>query len=167
MTFIKLPEIQIDTDAVLSFVLALQPDDWKLLEWGQYVYWKFGQCEEIIKLKNMFSEHVKYGLIECMCFGPGTSLPIHHDGAPGGRPAVIQIPLSRNCALIPTLFYNDKQELTSKIEWTDNSAWMFNSHELHSIHNTTTDPRYMLCVSFYKMKYGELLDLYNSYKFFK
>jgi hypothetical protein len=131
-SFIKLPEIQLNTQTILSFISNAVVDEWIELPWGQQVYVNLGRCAEIEKLKNMFSNQIKFSVIECMKFAPDTGLPIHKDGK---RTAVIQIPLSNNCKLTPTLFYDDHHKITNKIEWNDNSAWMFDTHKNHDNQN--------------------------------
>lgn len=163
-SFIKLPEIQINDKSLFSFILDANDSDWNILPWGQSVFYNWKKCNDIKQLASKFSKHVNFSLIECMRFDSNKSLPIHKDGK---RTAVIQIPLSNNCQSTPTLFYNDNKELIDKIEWTDGSAWMFDTHRWHSIHNTSDESRYTLCISFYGQTYIELLKLYKSNQFFK
>jgi len=157
--FIKIPEIQIDTEKILNSVLALTPDEWELLPWGQFVFYKWNNNLEIFKLLSMFNKSNTISVIECMKFNPGIGLPIHKDGK---RLAVIQIPLSSNCKLTPTLFYNENKELADQIHWNENTAWMFDTHAWHSMINNSNELRYMLCISFYKHTYLELFHLYRS-----
>jgi len=157
--FIKIPEIQINTEKILNSVLALTPDEWKLLPWGQFVFHNWNNNSEIFKLLSMFNKSNTISVIECMKFNPGIGLPIHKDGK---RLAVIQIPLSSNCASTPTLFYNENKELIDQIQWDSNSAWMFDTYNWHSMINDSNEPRYMLCISFYKHTYLELFHLYKS-----
>jgi hypothetical protein len=163
-SFVKIPELTINRHSLLSFVLNLKDDDWILLPWGQYIFYDWKNCDEIKTLSTMFSENIKFSTIECMRFDGNKSLPIHMDGK---RTTVIQIPLSLNCNATPTLFYNDHKELVDKIEWLDDSAWMFDTHKWHSVHNTSTEPRYTLCISFYGTKYIDLLKLYQTNNFFQ
>jgi len=157
--FIKIPEIQIDTENVLFHVLNSQNTDWDLLPWGQYVFSKWKGNFEIYKLIFMFSKSKLNPIIDCMKFDPGSLLPIHRDGT---RSAVIQIPLSLNCQTTPTSFYNNDKTFFDKIEWIDHTSWMFDTQILHNIENKSKDPRYMLCISFYKQSYATLLNLYNT-----
>jgi hypothetical protein len=164
LMFINLSEIKIDREKILNFVLSLDTNDWELLPWGQFVFYKWKNNLEIIKLASMFNNSITLSVIECMKFNPGTGLPIHKDNK---RLAVIQIPLSSNCSSTPTLFYNENKELINQISWDDSSSWMFDTHEWHNMVNHSSNPRYMLCISFFKHTYLELYNLYKSGLLFK
>ena len=159
LPFVKIPEIKINTEKVLNCVLELNSDQWHLLPWGQFVFTKWNGNLEISKLSSMFNKLITISVIECMRFDPGIGLPIHKDNK---RSAVIQIPLSLNCASTPTLFYKENNEFANQISWDDDSAWLFDTHVRHNMINNSDQPRYMLCISFYKHTYSELLNLYKS-----
>jgi hypothetical protein len=159
LPFIAIPELKINTENILNTVLSVNSDEWVLLPWGQYEFDKWNNNLDIFKLLSMFNKTINYFRIICMRFDPNTGLPIHKDNK---RLAVIQIPLSSNCMLTPTLFYNKDKELITQLPWSSNSAWMFDTHEWHSIMNDTSEPRYTLCISFLKYNYATLLSLYKS-----
>jgi hypothetical protein len=162
-SFIKIPEIKIDNKSLLLFVLSSTDTEWHELPWGQFIFYNWKNNKDIeqltSKLTFMFSKYVNFS-IKCMRFDSNKSLSIHKDQP---RKVVIQIPLSINCQSTPTLFYNDNKELIDKIEWNDESAWMFNADNWHSVQNTSDESRYMLCVSFYDISYIQLLRLYKRF----
>ena len=160
--FIKLPEIQIDTELLLTQLLLLDESEWKLLQWSQYVFFDWRNFPEVIALRRRFKELRPN--IECMRFNSETGLDKHCDGR---RTVVIQVPLSDNCRITPTVFYDSNGNVIDKLEWSDSSAWMFNTHAMHSVHNTSDQPRYMLCMSFYGPTYASVVELYKAGKLFK
>ena len=162
MPYNKLSEIVVDTSVILQQVLAVDESDWELLDWGQYIL----RTKDYSYICKNFSEHIKLYTtpVMIMRFGPGKGLPIHKDNL---RKAVIQIPLSENCKYTPTHFYDEEQQYTSKIEWLDNSAWMFDTHNFHKVENISSENRYMMYIPFFKQSYTELLNLYNNGMFFK
>lgn len=157
--FIKIPKLQINRKTLLEYVTQLKTDDWKLLPWGQYVFFEWNNNVEISKLRNMFKDPTIISVIECMKFNAGAGLPIHKDNK---RLSVIQIPLSLNCTSTPTLFYNENKEMVNQINWVDDSSWMFDTYVFHSVTNTSLETRYMLCISFYNHNYLELSNLYKN-----
>jgi len=157
--FIKIPELKINRFNILEYVTQLKTDDWKLLPWGQYVFFKWNDNADIFKLRNLFKDPTIISVIECMKFNSGTGLPIHKDNK---RLSVIQIPLSLNCASTPTLFYNENKEIDNQIDWIDDSSWMFDTYVFHSMENNSPETRYMLCISFYNHNYSELSNLYKN-----
>lgn len=162
MSYVKLPELVVDTSAILQQVVSAEESEWELLDWGQHIL----RTQDYSFVCQHFSEHVKLYITPAMVmrFGPGTGLPIHKDNL---RKAVIQIPLSENCKYTPTYFYNEEQQYTSKIEWLDNSAWMFDTHSFHKVENNSNENRYMMYIPFFKQSYTELLNLYECGMFFK
>ena len=161
--YIALPELCVQKDSILNFALGKSTTDWLLLPWGQYSFFKWHGCNEIKMLSSVFTDKVKISVIECMRFDAGTGLPVHKDNK---RQAVIQIPLSANCSQTPTLFYNEDKVLLDSIKWAGDVAYLFDTHTWHSVFNDSTEPRFMLCVSFYKHTYAELKELYLANSLF-
>ncbi len=159
ISFIKIPEIQLDIKKISTKVLNTPESEWKKLEWGQSILVN----RDYLQIKGMFRPKIKvYSTIMVMRFNPNTGLPIHKDNE---RKAVIQIPLY-NCESTPTFFYDEDRNLTYTLDWKENSAYMFDTHVYHNLLNDTEEPRYMLYIPFFHQDYKTLLDLYTNNDFF-
>jgi len=160
LPYIKLPELQLNTKEILSQVLSSNQDDWEKLEWGQSIF-KNLDCT-VIKQKFHPVIQLYETPMMVMRFSPGTGLPIHKDNR---RKAVIQIPLY-NCESTPTFFYDEDHKPTYKIDWSENCAYMFDTHVNHNLQNDTNEERYMLFVPFFIQSFQTLSTLYRINKLF-
>jgi hypothetical protein len=166
--FLQLPEIKIDRDSILNFVSNVAESDWiSLSKTNQnYIFHRFQNHPEIVKLTKKLSSDLPLlkPPIRVMRFLPGCGLPIHKDFP---RNAAIQIPLSYNCKETPTLFFDEELKEIGRLEWNDDSAWLFNTQINHSIDNCTNAVRYMLIIPFFEpVTFEELVTKYTNGNFF-
>lgn len=166
--FIQIPEIKIDRKSILDFVENIKESDWISISATNqnYIFHRFQDHPEINKLSKILSNSLPLMKppIRVMRFLPGCGLPIHKDSP---RNAVIQIPLSLNCVDTPTVFFDEGYNEIGRIEWKDDSAWLFNTQVNHSIDNCTNAVRYMLIIPFFEPStFDEILAAYKEGKFF-